>query len=75
MADEMTVSGYSLCGNNFYHVVFISQETRLMYNCELTWESSFMELQRDTQRERLFYIDFLAFFVGQVARKEHARTW
>jgi|SRR5450830_48788 len=29
-----------------------------------------MELQRDTQRERLFYIDFLAFFVGQVARKD-----
>jgi hypothetical protein len=29
-----------------------------------------MELQRDTQRERLFYIDFLAFFIGQVARKD-----
>jgi len=29
-----------------------------------------MEAQRDTQRERLFYIDFLAFFCGQVARKD-----
>jgi len=29
-----------------------------------------MESQRDTQRERLFYIDFLAFFIGQVARKD-----
>ena len=29
-----------------------------------------MELQRDTQRERLFSIDFLAFFVGLVARKD-----
>jgi WYL domain len=29
-----------------------------------------MELQRDTQRERLFYIDFLAFFIGQVTRKD-----
>ena len=29
-----------------------------------------MELQRDIQRERLFYIDFLAFFTGQVTRKD-----
>ncbi|MBP6367987.1 MAG: WYL domain-containing protein [Nitrosomonas sp.] len=29
-----------------------------------------MEIQRDTQRERLFYIDFLAFFTGQVTRKD-----
>jgi hypothetical protein len=29
-----------------------------------------MNLQRDTQRERLFYIDFLAFFTGQVTRKD-----
>lgn len=29
-----------------------------------------MEQQRDTQRERLFYIDFLAFFIGQVSRKD-----
>lgn len=29
-----------------------------------------MESQRDTQRERLFYIDFLALFTGQVARKD-----
>ncbi|GAB2856187.1 YafY family protein [Pseudoduganella ginsengisoli] len=29
-----------------------------------------MDTQRDIQRERLFYIDFLAFFCGQVARKD-----
>jgi len=29
-----------------------------------------MEIQRDTQRERLFYVDFLAFFTGQVTRKD-----
>jgi hypothetical protein len=29
-----------------------------------------METTRDTQRERLFYIDFLAFFTGQVTRKD-----
>lgn len=29
-----------------------------------------MEQQRDIQRERLFYIDFLAFFTGQVTRKD-----
>jgi hypothetical protein len=29
-----------------------------------------MDSQRETQRERLFYIDFMAYFVGQVARKD-----
>lgn len=29
-----------------------------------------MNLPRDTLRERLFYIDFLAFFIGQVTRKD-----
>lgn len=29
-----------------------------------------MDAQRDSQRERLFFIDFLAYFTGQVNRKE-----
>src|SRR3546814_12236679 len=29
-----------------------------------------MDTQREVQRERLFYIDFLAFFTGQVTRKD-----
>lgn len=29
-----------------------------------------MEIQRDIQRERLFYVDYLAYFTGQVTRKD-----
>jgi len=29
-----------------------------------------MEIQKDIQRERLFYIDYLAYFTGQVTRKD-----
>lgn len=42
----------------------------ILYNRGPSEDFALMNPQRDIQRERLFYIEFLALFIGQVSRKD-----
>lgn len=71
----MTIRPDQHNANTFYHVILFTLSLFLCSPAKLKSStqaklSQHMDQQRDIQRERLFYIEFLALFTGQVSRKD-----